>query len=338
MQPHFSPKQDATSIGSISPASRDWWRKCEKMAEGASRRDIVLVVDDSPETLSVLIEAIESSGMTALVARDGNAALALIERVAPDAILLDAVMPGIDGFETCRRIKSRPAAASIPVIFMTGLSDSEHVLAGLRAGGVDYLTKPINPDELIARLATHVANARMVEDARSALDATGQSVLAIRPDRTIAWACSEAIRILAPVLEGRPIEAIFAEPAIIRWVQTMDARAVSQNTELEMTGTGGQCVSLTIIGRSAAGDLLIRAAEIGTEPPEQLLSRELALTLREGEVLYWLCQGKSNRDIAQILYLSPRTVMKHIEQIFVKMQVENRTAAASVGLRLLVRS
>jgi DNA-binding NarL/FixJ family response regulator len=337
MQPYFSPRQDAASTGSISPGSSNWSKKCLTMADTAVR-DIVLVVDDSPETLSVLIEAIESAGMTALVARDGTAALSLIDRVLPDVILLDAVMPGIDGFETCRRLKSMVALTAIPVIFMTGLSDSAHVLEGLRAGGVDYLTKPINPDELVARIAIHVANARMVEDARSALDATGQSVFAIRPDRTIAWASSGATRILAPMLDERPIDAICAHPSVIGWIEAVSTRALSQSPDLDLSEDGGQHVRLAVIGRSAGGDLLIRATEVRSRKPEEMLSRELGLTAREGDVLYWLCQGKSNRDIAQILNLSPRTVMKHIEQIFVKMQVENRTAAASVGLRLLVRS
>jgi DNA-binding CsgD family transcriptional regulator len=92
-----------------------------------------------------------------------------------------------------------------------------------------------------------------------------------------------------------------------------------------------------MVGRSAAGDLLVRAAPCDIENPEAKLSRELGLSLREGEVLYWLCQGKTNRDIAQILDLSPRTVMKHVEQLFAKLQVENRTAAASIGLRVLMR-
>jgi CheY-like chemotaxis protein len=161
---------------------------CVMMAEPLKGRDIVLVVDDNPETLSLLIEAIESAGMTALVARDGDTALTLVGRIQPDIVLLDAVMPGMSGFEACRRLKSRPAVAAVPVIFMTGLSESDHVLEGLRAGGVDYLTKPINPDELVARIAIHIANARMVEDARHALDATGQSILALRNDGSLSWA------------------------------------------------------------------------------------------------------------------------------------------------------
>ena len=142
---------------------------------------------------------------------------------------------------------------------------------------------------------------------------------------------------LEPALGGRPIESLGSEPTVVRWVDTMRSRALSQSTELKLGEADGRGVKLAVIGRSATGDLLVRATSLGTESPEVQLSRELGLSLREGEVLYWLCEGKTNRDIAQILNLSPRTVMKHVEQIFAKIQVENRTAAASVGLRLLVR-
>ncbi len=120
-------------------------------------RDIVLVVDDSPETLRMLTDAIEDAGMTVLVAREGEYALSIIERVLPDIILMDALMPGTDGFETCRRLKQNKALAHVPVIFMTGLSDTEHIIQGLEAGGVDYVTKPLVPGELLARIRVHLA-------------------------------------------------------------------------------------------------------------------------------------------------------------------------------------
>lgn len=141
-------------------------------------RDIVLVVDDSPETLRMLTDAIEDAGMTVLVAREGEYALSIIERVLPDIILMDALMPGTDGFETCRRLKQNKALAHVPVIFMTGLSDTEHIIQGLEAGGVDYVTKPLVPGELLARIRVHLANARISHSARTALDAFGRFLLA----------------------------------------------------------------------------------------------------------------------------------------------------------------
>src|SRR5690606_28388238 len=104
-------------------------------------------------------DALEDEGYTVLVARDGAQALERLALVTPDAILLDAVMPGLSGFETCRSIKASPAWASVPVIFMTGLSDTADVVAGFAAGGVDYVVKPVRIEEVLARLRTHARNA-----------------------------------------------------------------------------------------------------------------------------------------------------------------------------------
>ena len=128
--------------------------------------------------------------MTVLVARDGEHALSIVERVTPDVVLMDAVMPGTDGFETCRQLKQNKALAHVPVIFMTGLSDTEHIIKGLEAGGVDYVTKPIVPGELLARIRVHLANARMAHSARAALDVFGRFLLAA----SHTGACSGAPR------------------------------------------------------------------------------------------------------------------------------------------------
>ena len=98
-------------------------------AQAAAPRDIVLLVDDSPEALGFLTDALEQSGFSALIATSGQAALNIAERITPDIILLDAVMPTMDGFETCRRLKANAAVAQVPVIFMTGLTETEHVLS-----------------------------------------------------------------------------------------------------------------------------------------------------------------------------------------------------------------
>ena len=126
----------------------------------------------------MLTDTIEHAGMTVLIARDSEAALSIIEQSAPDLVLMDAVMPGTDGFETCRRLKRNKMLAHLPVIFMTGLSDTEHIIEGLEAGGVDYVTKPLVPGELLARIRVHRANARISHSARTALDAFGRFLLA----------------------------------------------------------------------------------------------------------------------------------------------------------------
>ena len=100
--------------------------------------DVVLIVDDVPDNLSVLHDALDESGYSVLVATNGEAALQRAAQALPDIVLLDAMMPGMDGFEVARRLKANPATAHIPIIFMTGLTETEHLVAALEAGGVDY--------------------------------------------------------------------------------------------------------------------------------------------------------------------------------------------------------
>ncbi|MEM9629176.1 MAG: response regulator transcription factor [Pseudomonadota bacterium] len=291
-------------------------------------KHMVLLVDDSPETLSLLIEALEAAGLMTLVARSGDAALKILVQVKPDLILLDAMMPGMDGFDVCQTIKEQSEFALIPIIFMTGLDDSEHVVRGLRAGGVDYVTKPIKPDELIARVSIHVANARMIRDARQALDGSGQSLIAFRTDLSIAWASARATELL-----GTDLNALCpkASSLLEGWIDEVSHQPLSKSQPLDVERQDGSSVRLSSLGRSGSGDILARASLNRKEPPGQILSQKLPLSAREGEVLAWLANGKSNKDIATILDLSPRTITKHVEQIFTKLGVENRTAAAAIA-------
>ncbi|WP_414755443.1 response regulator [Anabaena sp. CCY 9910] len=116
----------------------------------------VLLVDDNPNNLKVLSEAVQGCGWKALMATDGESALEQTEYAHPDLILLDVMMPGIDGFETCRRLKANPITQNTPVIFMTALSDATDKVKGLEIGAVDYITKPFQHEEVIARLKLHL--------------------------------------------------------------------------------------------------------------------------------------------------------------------------------------
>ncbi|WP_246844144.1 response regulator, partial [Hydrocoleum sp. CS-953] len=112
----------------------------------------ILIVDDNPTNLSVLSEALRGAGFRFRVAIDGESALTLVERNQPELILLDVQMPGIDGFETCRRLKENHATASIPIIFTTALTDRESKAKGFALGAVDYIPKPFDQGEVIARV------------------------------------------------------------------------------------------------------------------------------------------------------------------------------------------
>ena len=116
----------------------------------------ILVVDDTPSNLQVLFTYLENAGFTVLLAQNGSRALQIVETIIPDLILLDILMPGIDGFEICRRLKVSLETKDIPIIFLTALSETEQKLKGFAVGGVDYITKPIQQQEVIARIKTHL--------------------------------------------------------------------------------------------------------------------------------------------------------------------------------------
>ncbi|ACY14720.1 hybrid sensor histidine kinase/response regulator [Haliangium ochraceum] len=132
-------------------------------AEGSADRALgtVLIVDDNPENLGFLFEYLEECGFKVLVALDGEEALSYATHALPDMILLDVMMPGIDGFDTCARLKTMPEARDTPVIFMSALSDPQDKLRAFELGGVDYVTKPINKEEVLARINAHVSLRRL---------------------------------------------------------------------------------------------------------------------------------------------------------------------------------
>jgi DNA-binding NarL/FixJ family response regulator len=300
-------------------------------------RDIVLVVDDSPETLRMLTDAIEEAGMTVLVAREGEHALSIIDRVLPDVILMDALMPGTDGFETCRRLKQNKALAHVPVIFMTGLSDTDHIIEGLEAGGVDYVTKPLVPGELLARIRVHLANARISHSARTALDAFGRFLLAASHSGRVLWCTPQAGKLLGTAFRDFDTDEYVLPRGVQDWLNHCAAgQAVSTLPSIDLKLDDPSLkLRLLYVGQIAPDENLLRLIEGEVGSDQSLLKQKLLVTEREAEVLLWIARGKSNRDIAEILSLSPRTVNKHLEQIYAKLGVENRTSAAALAVRTL---
>lgn len=300
----------------------------------AAPRDIVLLVDDSPEALGFLTDALEQSGFSALIATSGQAALNIAERITPDIILLDAVMPVMDGFETCRRLKANAAVAQVPVIFMTGLTETEHVVRALESGGVDYLTKPINIDELRARIRVHLSNARSAQSARVALDAAGRHLLAVRASGAIHWSTPQATR-LVNAATGRDDGMETVVTHIGRWLAERTAAETGRDAPLTITEAGRPALQLSFLGAMGPDEFLFRLTAANEKSGDHLLREHFSLTARESEVLLWIAKGKSNRDIGDILGLSARTVNKHLEQIYVKLGVENRASAAVKAAHVL---
>ena len=299
------------------------------------RKDTVLVVDDTPETLGFLTDTLDGAGFTVLIATDGASALALVEQITPDLVLLDAVMPGMDGFETCRRLKGEKLLRHLPVIFMTGLSETEHVVQGLAAGGVDYVTKPIIVDELLARIRVHLTNARIAHGTHVALDASGRFLLAADGRGALRWCTPKAKQLLAEIFPSAAGQIGDLPPPLAELLRQLGTLQMpSATSEIDV---GGRRLELTYLSATGPDELLFRISEVSRDADELLLRRTLSLTSRESEVLRWLSCGKSNREIGEILNISPRTVNKHLEQIFVKLGVENRAAAAARAVRALAR-
>ena len=317
--------------------------------------DVVLIVDDVPDNLSVLHDALDESGYTVLVATSGEAALQRAKQALPDIVLLDAMMPGMDGFEVAKRLKAMPETAHIPIVFMTGLTETEYLVAALDAGGVDYVTKPIKPKEVMARMGVHLQGARRARQAaqqagqaRSALDAFGYASITVRlnalGEGRLTWQTPLA-RDLLFAYYGTTAPGV-PEPLLL-WLRRHVMGTVPQveppRLSIEM---GKSRLSFRLHQRTddtvnagdagAAGDSgadwLIVMRETSEDAVVEAMSLSFKLTAREAEVLYWVIKGKINRDIADILGASPATVKKHLERVYAKLGVETRTAAAGMAM------
>lgn len=293
--------------------------------------DVVLIVDDVPENLSLLYDALDEAGYAVLVATNGESALQRARQSLPDIILLDAVMPGMDGFEVARQLKADAETQRIPIIFMTGLTEAEHVVAAFAAGSTDYLSKPIRPSEVLARIAAHVQSARQTQQARSVLDAYGQACVSMRPtDGALLWQTPLA-RTLLLKYGGQDQQPLAAR--IHAWLQAA-LNSPPPPATLEIMGEEGRMVC-ALHGLTEEGECLLVLHEESDAAMTKVLVEAFRLTLREAEVLYWVIYGKTNRDIGDILGISHRTINKHLENLFEKLGVETRTAAAAVAMRRL---
>lgn len=298
-----------------------------------STTDTVLIVDDSLDSVRMINDILENAGMTVLVALEGAQAINITRNITPDMILLDAVMPHMDGFETCRRLKQNPNLADCPIIFMTGLSDTEHVVMGLSCGGVDYVNKPINTEELLARMRVHLANARMAQSVRSALDQTGQFLFAVDSQGRIRWSTPQARQRFEQGGCFADEGSGGTEQTVRDWLQ----HAPEPGHHLQLEGSGG-ALKIEFLARVSAEETLLRLEDNNQSADVTARLREkFSVTTREADVLLWIANGKTNREIGQILEMSPRTVNKHLEQVFRKLGVENRTAAAATAIRCLAR-
>lgn len=300
-----------------------------------SSNNVVLVVDDSLDSIHMLNDVLEDAKFTVLVALEGSQALTITRNIRPDIILLDAVMPNMDGFETCKRLKQNPQLADVPIIFMTGLSDTKHIVKGLGAGGVDYITKPIKADELIARMRVHLANARITQSARNALDSAGQFLLTLDKEGQLLWATPQVFELLE---SAKAIAENQLQESICQQLRDWLSHRPEPGRQLTLSGLM-KSFNVEILSLMDGKEFLLRLNK-SHEPAQdvQTLKQQFSVTGREADVLLWIANGKTNREIGQILEMSPRTVNKHLEQIFKKLGVENRTSAAAIAIRCMSKA
>jgi DNA-binding NarL/FixJ family response regulator len=298
------------------------------------RQELILIVDDEPDARAMLAAALGNAGFATLSAPDGPSAIALVEQARPSLVVLDAMMPGMSGFDACRRLKDRPEHAHLPVIFTTGLSETEHVVEGLRAGGIDYVTKPIVIEELIARIRVHLASARMSQSARVALDVAGRSLIATSRQGRLLWGTPQAGQLLSSIFGQELANGEGLAPTLTATIMGLAARADLGGVPARIQYDGHR-LDVAYLGCAGQEEFYFRLAEPAEGGEPELLKSSLNLTAREGEVLVWIARGKSNRDISEILNISPRTVNKHLEQVFTKLGVENRAAAAAIATRII---
>lgn len=314
-------------------------------------RGRILVVDDTPANLSLLLDALGDAGHVLQVADSGERALALLERTTPDLVLLDAVMPGLDGFATCRRIRARPEWQSIPVLFLTALQDADEKVRAFEAGAVDYIAKPVYVPEVLARVKAHLQiallqrslaerNAQLEAEVELRTEAENQlresldrAVLAVQRDGRIVFATRLATDLLfrfAPDFGGERLPVAW-------WLaveRRLDALARSgtggTTAALELSGAGGK-IEVRIFAEAGAQDVLVLVLTSPQGPNLPALMK-LGITARQAEVVYWIGEGKSNQDVATILATSVRTVQKHVERIFERLGIENRAALVRIAL------
>jgi len=242
------------------------------------------------------------------------------------------MMPGMDGFEVARRLKTSAETAHVPIIFMTGLTETEHVVRAFEAGGVDYVNKPIRTAEVLARIAVHMRQARHGAQARNALDAFGHAALTVRvTDGRLVWQTPLARRLLRQYL-GPELQDRLPVP-LADWArQQATARLAGHDAAAHAVSQGPRRLGFTLHEDTGDGEWLVVMKESSDAATVQSIAAAFRLTTREAEVLYWVVKGKTNKDIGDILGTSPRTVNKHLEHVFQKLGVETRTAAASLAM------
>ena len=303
--------------------------------ESLNTNGTVMIVDDTPGNLALLSDTLSEAGYRVLVATDGLGALEQISHLKPDIILMDVMMPGIDGFETCRRLKANPHTEDIPVLFMTGLSELDNLLRGFNEGGLDYIIKPIKPPEVLARIDVHLGLARNKKRSENALNLSTFSALTTDSSGCITWLSPSARLLITEVMNlTTPIAINDYLPApILAWIKKRIQLSVSTDPESIDEFQTHSGLSIKLASYQSQDEYLLLLKKDSQDWNLTSLKDALGLTLREVEILMWISRGKTNKEVGLILESSHRTVNKHLEHIFEKLGVTTRAAAVAIVLQ-----
>lgn len=307
----------------------------------------ILVVDDISDNVAVLFDFLRGHGFKVLVSESGRHALDALPRIEPDLILLDVMMPDMDGLETCRRIKEDPRFADVPVFFMTALDDPLDKVRGLQAGAADYITKPIFPEEVLARIRVHLElrdRTRELAEQNERLDTAIQQRItaerALRQTRENAVIVADesgAVHLRTGAAEQLlqrhfgPTRESHLPPIIAAWLN--DARDRAQ--PLTISDADGGALQIEQAPAPGINHLLLLTLRETAAPPSPARLAPLGLTPRETEILFWIAQGKTSPEIATILESAPETIKRHVKNFLPKLGVETRLAAALKAMELL---
>ncbi len=292
----------------------------------------LLVVDDTPAGLGVVCDALRQEGVRVLLAESGAAARAVLARTRPDLVLLDVVMPDEDGFAVCRSLREVPAWRDIPVIFLTAIDVADQKVRAFAAGAVDYVTKPVHVPELTARVRVQLdlAAARRTVEAKNA-ELETEVAIRLDAEEQLAASLDRAVIVL-----GRGGETLFAtrlaHDLLAKYFASQPPATLAAGGRFSFGDSALHVRRFTEPGRD---DLVMLALEEEHAPPGPNALRALGLTPRQAEVVYWVAQGKTNAEIGTILSASPRTIDKHMERIFGRLGVENRSALIVSATELL---
>lgn len=291
----------------------------------------LLVVDDVPANLSMLIDAASAAGYRVLLAENGERALKLAARTTPDLVLLDVMMPGLDGYATCRRLKADPALRAVPVIFLSALGEVTDKIAGLEAGGLDYVTKPLDPTEVLARVRVHLELRRLQTELQEEVRRRQEAERSLRQslDRALLVATLDGQVLFATQRASQVLQAHFGKSQD----DLLPASLLTASGTREIVTAAGRLRvrRFAEVGDAECATLLLE--ELGVSAARRL--EQLGLTPREAEVLFWIAEGKSNPEIALILANTAGTVKKQVQSILDKLRLENRLVAARRAREIL---